>query len=249
MSHTEGESIFPDHHTNSVATRSRSEPSFHVLSTVLRCPNLPTSPHHTKHSLGLAILVKNLLVPQDGTQEGNDDVAVVVGRPVPAPRSDAFYAVAAPSTPAANTSIPVATARPSSSSSSSAYTAPVMHNSTGTWTVPGSTTSGGRHGGGVSGGTSSSSSSSMRGSSGSWGAGGSGGGGGGGGGGGSGGGGGGAAGADGAIFPVMTHTGTRNVPGCGTASSTGGRRFGEEGAGGAGGGGKLGRSGSGKGAA
>ncbi|CBJ26794.1 conserved unknown protein [Ectocarpus siliculosus] len=28
-------------------------------------------------------------------------------------------------------------------------------------------------------------------------------------------------------MPVMTHTGTKNVPGCGTASSTGGRRFGE----------------------
>ncbi|CAM9670384.1 unnamed protein product, partial [Ectocarpus sp. 12 AP-2014] len=146
----------------------------------------------------------------DDRNRKDDDVAVVVGQLVPAPTLTA-YAVSATSRATPDSTLWAATARGPSSSSS--YAAPVMHNSTGSFSVAGTSTSGGARSGGLRRGSSGGSvaggkarGGGVDGDSISAAA---------------------AGGGEGTYMPVMTHTGTQNVPGCGTASSTGGRRFGD----------------------
>lgn len=190
--------------------------------------------HLSRRLFGIELLHFHFFPEQDAQQGNDDDFTVVVGQRVSAPTTTASaYAVRVP--PDAgnnnNNNIPVATAQPSST-----HPAPLLSHSSGTWTMPGTGTSGGASSGGGFG-RSSRSGGGGRPRSG----------------GGGNGGGGRAMTTDstGAPFPTMTHTGTQNVPGCGTASSTGGRRFGEDAARAAEGGGgvALSRSGSGKGAA
>ncbi|CAB1105972.1 unnamed protein product [Ectocarpus sp. CCAP 1310/34] len=147
--------------------------------------------------------------PDDDRSRRDDDVAVVIGQLVPAPALPA-YAVSATSRATPDRTPWAATSRGPSSSPS--YAAPVMHNSTGSFSVAGTSTSGGARSGGLrrgssggpvaggkarGGGVEEDSASAA------------------------------AAGGEGTYMPVMTHTGMHNVPGCGIASSTGGRRFGE----------------------
>ncbi|CAM9132785.1 unnamed protein product [Ectocarpus sp. 12 AP-2014] len=160
---------------------------------------------------GVDVPIARVVDRLDDDRNGkDDDVAVVVGQLVPAPTLTA-YAVSATSRATPDSTLWAATSRRPSSSSS--YAAPVMHNSTGSFSVAGTSTSGGARSGGLRRGSSSGSvaggkarGGGVAGDSAAAAA---------------------ADGGEGTYMPVMTHTGTQNVPGCGTASSTGGRRFGE----------------------